>query len=56
MISNGCARRLAEQLMDEHMPGLVSEGWTFAWDNAKARCGVCKYGKKTIGLRVAAAA
>lgn len=42
------ARRLAKGLMEEH--GLVLEGWTFAFDAAKARLGMCNYTKKRITL------
>lgn len=37
---------LAIDLMDEH--GL--HDWTFQWDNAKRRAGVCKFSKKVIGM------
>lgn len=37
---------LAIDLMDEH--GLYD--WSFQWDNAKSRAGVCKFGQKVIGM------
>jgi hypothetical protein len=40
------ARRLAARLMHEH--GL--RDWTFAFDNAKTRAGVCRPGRRQIGL------
>lgn len=42
----GEAGRLARELMDAH--GL--HGWHFAFDRAKKRAGVCRYGQQTIGL------
>jgi predicted SprT family Zn-dependent metalloprotease len=44
------ARVLANELMEEHMPGLRDDGWDFVFDNAKGRCGVCKFKSRTIGL------
>lgn len=41
-------RRLAVSLMEEH--GLTWRGWTFEFDNASARGGVCRYRTKTISL------
>jgi ribosomal protein L37AE/L43A len=41
-----CARVLAERLINEH--GL--DGWTFRFDRAKRRFGLCDYGAKTISL------
>jgi predicted SprT family Zn-dependent metalloprotease len=42
------AQKLANDLLIEH--GLVQKGWYFQFDNSKRRFGVCKYGKKVIGL------
>lgn len=42
------AQKLAIQLMDEH--NLTKAGWTFKFDTAKRRFGVCNYTKKVIGL------
>ena len=42
------AHLLAYQLMDEH--GLVERGWTFEFDRAKTRFGVCYYNRKQIKL------
>ena len=41
-------KSLAIALMREH--GLIYDGWTFAFDNARNRAGVCRHGKKIIGL------
>lgn len=41
-------RRLALDLMREH--GLTFDGWTFEFDTARRRLGVCKHRKKVIGL------
>jgi predicted SprT family Zn-dependent metalloprotease len=40
------AHNIANELMDEH--GLW--GWTFTFDNAKSRFGVCRFGTQTISL------
>lgn len=40
------AERLAHHLMRNH--GLVN--WSFKWDHAKRRFGVCRFGRKEIGL------
>lgn len=40
------ARRLALALMDEH--GL--SGWRLELDRARTRAGICRYGRKVIGL------
>lgn len=40
------ARRLAETLMLQH--GL--KGWTFKFDNARTRVGVCRFEARQIGL------
>lgn len=40
------ARRMARALMDQH--GLT--GWTLVLDNAKTRAGVCRPGRREIGL------
>ncbi len=42
------AKHLAIQLMDKH--GLLDKGWSFEFDTAKRRFGVCRYGTKRIGL------
>lgn len=42
------AHKLAHDLMTQH--GLVVNGWSFTFDNAKRRFGVCRYRTKTIGL------
>lgn len=42
------AYRLAVQLMDKH--GLLDKGWSFEFDNAKRRFGVCRFRSKRIGL------
>ena len=41
-------RKLAMELMAKH--GLNRSGWTFQFDNARRRAGVCKHYKKVIGL------
>jgi predicted SprT family Zn-dependent metalloprotease len=38
----------AFELMKKH--GLVAMGWTFKFDNAKRRFGVCRYRSRVIGL------
>ena len=38
----------ARTLLQEH--GLTAQGWTFAYDNAKARFGQCRYADRTITL------
>jgi len=38
--------RRAKEFMRRH--GL--KGWRFCWDDSKRRCGVCKYGARSIGL------
>jgi len=42
------AKTLALELMRKH--GITYDGWTFQFDNARRRAGVCKYRSKTIGL------
>ena len=42
------AKQLAIQLMDKH--GLLDKGWSFEFDTAKRRFGVCRYRTKRIGL------
>lgn len=42
------AKKLAIELMSEH--GLLDLRWSFEFDTAKTRFGVCRYGSKTIGL------
>ena len=42
------AKHLAIQLMSKH--GLLDKGWSFEFDNAKRRFGVCKYRSQVIGL------
>lgn len=42
------AEDLAFGLMFEH--GLIQDGWTFKFDNARRRFGVCNYTNKRIGL------
>ena len=42
------AYNLAYDLLKEH--GLYQKGWSFQWDNAKRRFGVCKYQSQVIGL------
>ena len=42
------AETLALQLMDKH--GLIAKGWSFSFDRAKRRFGVCKYASKHISL------
>jgi len=42
------AQDLATLLMARH--SLFTEGWQFKFDNAKRRFGVCKHGRKVIGL------
>ncbi len=39
---------VAKRLLEEY--GLLQKGWTFQWDNAKRRAGLCCYRKKTIQL------
>ncbi|MGZ4457841.1 MAG: SprT-like domain-containing protein [Nocardioidaceae bacterium] len=43
------AYTLATQLLDKH--GL--DGWRVEFDNAKRRAGVCRHGRRTIGLSMA---
>lgn len=40
------ASALAEHLLEQH--GLA--GWTVAWDSAKRRAGVCRFGPRVLGL------
>lgn len=40
-------RKLAEEQMEKH---LAMELWSFGWDSAKRRLGVCKYDQKLISL------
>ena len=42
------AQRMATELMRH--TGLSAKGWSFAFDNAKRRAGVCKFSTKTISL------
>lgn len=42
------AHKLAIELMDKH--GLLDKGWSFEFDNARRRFGVCRYRSKRIGL------
>ena len=42
------AKKLAINLLDEH--GLLDKGWSFEFDTAKRRFGVCRYESKVIGL------
>lgn len=42
------AKNLALDLMSEH--GLTALGWTFTFDRAKKRAGVCRYRVKQIGM------
>jgi predicted SprT family Zn-dependent metalloprotease len=42
------AHLTAFELMKKH--GLVAMGWTFKFDNAKSRFGVCRYRSRVIGL------
>jgi len=42
------AQQLAIELMSEH--GLLDNGWSFQFDTAKRRFGVCKYRSQVIGL------
>ena len=42
------AQQLAIELMDQH--GLLDKGWSFEFDTAKRRFGVCRYGSRRIGL------
>lgn len=39
---------LAVSLMDDH--GLIEEGWTFRFDNAVKRIGLCRIGSEIISL------
>lgn len=42
------AKRLAEGLMADH--GLPASGWTFTFDSAERRMGVCRYQSRSIGI------
>ena len=42
------AQTLAVTLMKKHR--LIDKGWTFKYDNAVKRFGVCRFRSKTIGL------
>lgn len=42
------AQRMALREMGEW--GLIEKGWTFRFDNAKTRAGLCSYSKKVISL------
>ena len=42
------AKKLAIELMSEH--GLLDLGWSFEFDTAKSRFGVCRFRSKRIGL------
>lgn len=44
------AQKLARTLMAENMPGLAEGGWRFAFDNAKTRCGSCKFRPRLITI------
>lgn len=44
------AEKLAKELMQEHMPLLITGGWTFGWHNSVRAFGTCHYGNKTISL------
>ena len=41
---------IAHDLMQTHMPILVDIGWTFRFDNAKVRFGLCNYRRKIISM------
>nr|NLD41785.1 sprT domain-containing protein [Actinomycetales bacterium] len=41
---------LVEQLACREMAAAGLEGWEFAWDRAKRRAGVCRFGNRTISL------
>jgi len=38
----------ARKLLREH--GLADKGWTFKFDNARKRAGLCMYGSRTISM------
>lgn len=42
------AKRLAKDLMTQH--GLTAMGWSFCFDRAVKRLGLCKYSTKTISV------
>jgi hypothetical protein len=42
------SEKLANQLLKKYK--LDKQGWTFKWDYARTRFGLCDYGKKTIQL------
>jgi predicted SprT family Zn-dependent metalloprotease len=42
------AQTLALKLIQLH--GLAAKGWTFKFDNARNRAGVCMHGRRVIGL------
>lgn len=42
------AKRLAKDLMTQH--GLKAMGWSFAFDNAVKRLGLCTFSTKTISI------
>lgn len=44
------AKDLAIKLMTKH--GIIEQGWSFEFDNAKRRFGCCKYRSKRITLSV----
>jgi|TARA_R110000824_G_scaffold186284_7_gene367563 predicted SprT family Zn-dependent metalloprotease len=39
---------LAQEALREH--GLAQKGWTFQWNRAVRRSGICRFGKRRIGL------
>lgn len=42
------AKNIANELMQKH--GLIADGWTFGYDNAKMRLGVCRFRTKKINM------
>src|SRR6478736_3287909 len=42
------AERIGQELMREH--GLTQRGWTFDWDRAVKRFGVCKHSERSITI------
>ena len=44
------AKRLTEQLMQQHMPDMLADGWKFGWHKSVRTFGRCHYGFKEITL------
>lgn len=47
-MENSTAKKMALELMSKH--GLLANGWTFNFDNARSRLGCCKHRQRIISL------